>query len=69
MKLILFLLMTYLVYRVLSRFFSAPSERPSQPQWRTFDTRTDDFRETDSPREKDISARSRVVDSTSPGEK
>ncbi|TGK30959.1 hypothetical protein EHQ12_06065 [Leptospira gomenensis] len=69
MKLILFLLMTYLVYRVLSRFFSGSAERSTRPQWRTFYTRAEDFRETGSPREKDISARARVVDSASPGEK
>ncbi|EMN90743.1 hypothetical protein LEP1GSC043_3593 [Leptospira weilii str. Ecochallenge] len=61
MKLILFILMTYLVYRFLSRFFTAPTER-SNPQWKTFYKNV-------SPKEKDISSQARVIDSNSLGEK
>ncbi|EMF82285.1 hypothetical protein LEP1GSC188_4711 [Leptospira weilii serovar Topaz str. LT2116] len=63
MKLILFILMTYLVYRFLSRFFTAPIERPN-PQWKTFYKNVSPI-----PKEKDISSQARVIDSSSLGEK
>lgn len=66
MKLILFILMTYLVYRFLSRFFTTPSERP-RPQWKTFYTNVPPTGQP--PREKDISEKGRVIDSASLGEK
>ncbi|PJZ58105.1 hypothetical protein [Leptospira barantonii] len=67
MKLILFILMTYLVYRFLSRFFTNPSERPG-PQWKTFYTNVPPT-DQHPPREKDISGKGRVIDSASLGEK
>ncbi|AXX16298.1 MULTISPECIES: hypothetical protein [Leptospira] len=63
MKLILFILMTYLVYRFLSRFFTAPTERPNT-HWKTFYKNV-----SPTPREKDISSQARVIDSSSLGEK
>ncbi|PJZ43154.1 hypothetical protein CH370_01615 [Leptospira kmetyi] len=66
MKLILFILMTYLVYRFLSRFFTNPSTR-SEPQWKTFYTNVPPAEQP--PREKDISGKGRVIDSASLGEK
>ncbi|ABJ76246.1 hypothetical protein [Leptospira borgpetersenii] len=63
MKLILFILMTYLVYRFLSRFFTAPTERPNT-QWKTFYKNV-----SPTPREKDISSQARVIDSNSLREK
>ncbi|XDD51499.1 hypothetical protein AB3N59_07120 [Leptospira sp. WS92.C1] len=66
MKLILFIAMTYLVYRFLSRFFTNPMERP-KAQWKTFYTNVPPSAQ--SPKEKDISGKARVIDSASLNEK
>ncbi|EJO69755.1 MULTISPECIES: hypothetical protein [Leptospira] len=63
MKFILFLLMTYLVYRFLSRFFTSPTQQTSS-HWKTFYTNMHQ-----APKEKDISNQARVIDSTSLKEK
>lgn len=67
MKLILFILMTYLVYRFLSRFFTNPKENSSSAQWKTFYTNVPPSSQP--PREKDISEKARVIDSASLNEK
>ncbi|EMJ93423.1 hypothetical protein [Leptospira alstonii] len=59
MKLILFILMTYLVYRFLSRFFTPRSERPNA-HWKTFYTNVPPTHQT--PKEKDISSKARVIE-------
>ncbi|MGQ2865013.1 hypothetical protein [Leptospira interrogans] len=64
MKLILFLLMTYLVYRFLSRFFISPTQQTNS-HWKTFYTNM----YQQAPKEKDISNQARVIDSTSIKEK
>ncbi|MCG6167563.1 hypothetical protein LFX25_06975 [Leptospira sp. FAT2] len=70
MKLILFILMTYLVYRFLSRFFTNPAERRSTgPQWKTFYTNVPPNYGQQPPKEKDVSGQGRVIDSNSLGEK
>ncbi|EMY76181.1 hypothetical protein LEP1GSC060_1617 [Leptospira weilii serovar Ranarum str. ICFT] len=59
MKLILFILITYLVYRFLSRFFTPHRERPNT-QWKTFYTNVPPTYPT--PKEKDISSKARVIE-------
>ncbi|EMM98898.1 hypothetical protein LEP1GSC021_2942 [Leptospira noguchii str. 1993005606] len=63
MKFILFLLMTYLVYRFLSRFFISTTQQTNS-HWKTFYTNV-----YQNPKEKDISKQARVIDSTSLKEK
>ncbi|WP_046692523.1 hypothetical protein [Leptospira santarosai] len=67
MKLILFILVTYLVYRFLSRFFTTPTEHPNTQHWKTFYKNVSPTYHT--PKEKDISSQARVIDSSSLGEK
>ncbi|EPG82751.1 hypothetical protein LEP1GSC048_3784 [Leptospira santarosai serovar Shermani str. 1342KT] len=67
MKLIFFILITYLVYRFLSRFFTTPTERPNTQYWKTFYKNVSPTYHT--PKEKDISSQARVIDSSSLGEK